>query len=55
MALLTVVGIRRERAFFRDDQQERGVLLVGGLTETLANHIYFNDVDALRDISSMAV
>lgn len=55
MALLTVVDIRRERAFFRDDQQERGVLLVGGLTETLANHIYFNDVDALRDISSMAV
>jgi len=55
MIVLTVVELRRERNFSRNDQQERGQLLVGGLRDALADHIYFNDVDALRDISSRAV
>ena len=52
MIALTVLDIRRERNFTRDDQQKRAELLVDGLSDTLANHLYFNGVDALRDTAS---
>ena len=53
--LLTVVDIRREQAFSRKIQEERAELLVRGMGDVLAEHFYFNDVDALRDLASRVV
>lgn len=55
MTLVTLVDIRRERGIFRDEQEERGTLLVRGTSDILADYFYFADVDALRDISARIV
>ena len=53
MGLVTILDIRRERALFRGELQQTGLLLGSGLNEVLANYIYFADIDALNDIAQV--
>ena len=55
MALVTFVDIGRERGNSRDDQEEQGSLMIGGLDDILANYLYLGDVDALRNIAARVV
>ena len=51
IAILTVLDIRRERAIFRDELQERGALMANTLDDVMAGPLYYTDIDRLRDIS----
>ena len=53
--LITILDIRRERSSFHDQQEEKGLLLATQLNDMLARHLYFLDVDALRDAAENIV
>ena len=47
---LTVLDIRRERAIFNSELEERGLLMAETLNDVLADPVYFSDIDGVRDI-----
>ncbi len=53
MALTTVMDVHRERTLFREQLEERALLLADTLNETLADPLYFLDVDEIRDTVSV--
>ena len=50
-ALTTALDIRRERAIFRDQLEQQGLLLASTLNDVLADPLYFSDLDELHDIA----
>ena len=53
VAISTMVDIRRERSYFREKEDQKGLFLATGLDDILANYIYVADVDALGDIGKL--
>ena len=53
MVTTTALDIRRARAIFRGELEQRGLLLAGTLNEILADPLYFADVAQLQDIAQV--
>ncbi len=53
MAFTTYLDIRRERAIFHQELQERGLLLASTLDNLLADYIYSQDITALDEIAAI--
>ncbi len=53
MALTTVLDIRRQRAIFQDELEQRGLLMSNTLTNIMADALYYSDVDKLRDLAEV--
>ena len=51
IAILTALDIRRERAIFHDELEERGALMASTLDDVMAGPLYYTDIDRLRDIA----
>lgn len=53
MAFTTYLDIRRERAIFHQELQERGLLLASTLDSLLSDYIYSQDITALDEIAAI--
>ena len=53
MSTTTALDIRRARAIFYEELEQRGVVLADALKDVLANPLYASDVDRLRDIAEV--
>ena len=51
MLTTTLLDIRHQRAIFRDELEQRGLLMANTLNEVLADPLYFTDIDDLNDIA----
>ena len=49
----TVLDIRRHRAIFRHELEERGILRANTLNGVMADPLYFADVDKLNDMAEV--
>lgn len=54
MSLVTFLDVRRERSIFRQELERRGTMLATTLSQTLADPLYYLDVDKVADITRVA-
>lgn len=54
MGLVTFLDVRRERSIFRQELERRGMMLATTLSQTLADPLYYLDVDKVADITRVA-
>ena len=53
MAVTTLIDVRRENGRYRDELQDRGLLMASTLSDVMADSLYFTDIDHLTDIGNV--